>query len=64
MADHALFAHKAFRQTTQSHRPVGNGRRGSQFMCGTKGEGKPIGLGGALPQERTLSGNVYTLIGR
>jgi hypothetical protein len=64
MADHALFANKAFRQTTQSHRPVGNGRRGSQFMCGTKGEGKPIGLGGALPQERTLSGNVYTLTGR
>jgi hypothetical protein len=64
MADHNLFTHKAFRQTTQSHRSVGNGRRGSQFMCGTKGGGKPIGLAGALPRERTLSGNVYTLTGR
>ncbi|KAH0814763.1 hypothetical protein GEV33_008029 [Tenebrio molitor] len=54
---------RAFRQTTQSHRSVGNGRRGSQFMCGTKEGGKPIGLAGALPRERTLSGNVYTLIG-
>ncbi|KAH0816504.1 hypothetical protein GEV33_006287 [Tenebrio molitor] len=38
--------------------------RGSQFMCGTKRGGKPIGLAGALPRERTLSGNVYTLTGR
>ncbi|KAH0819452.1 hypothetical protein GEV33_003339 [Tenebrio molitor] len=45
-------------QTTQSHRSVANGRSGSQFMCGTKGGGKPVGLGGALPRERTLSGNV------
>jgi hypothetical protein len=40
---------------------VGNGSRGSQFMCGTKGGGKPIGLAGALPRKRTLSGNVDTL---
>jgi hypothetical protein len=64
MADHNLFTHKTFRQTTQSHRSVGNGRRGSQIMCGTKGGGKPIGLAGALPRERTLSDNVYTLTGR
>ncbi|KAJ3628538.1 hypothetical protein MTP99_015837 [Tenebrio molitor] len=64
MADHTLFAHKSFRQTTQSHRPVGNGRLGSQFVCGTKGGGKSIGLAGALPRERTLSGNVYTPTGR
>jgi hypothetical protein len=30
-------------------------------MCGTKGGGKPIGLAGALPRERTISGNVDTL---
>ncbi|KAH0819047.1 hypothetical protein GEV33_003744 [Tenebrio molitor] len=51
-------------RTTQSYRFVGNGRRGSRFMCGTKEGGKPIDLAGALPQERTLSGNVYTLTGR
>jgi hypothetical protein len=44
MADHNLFTHKAFGQTTQSHRSVGNERRDSQFMCWTKGGGKPIGL--------------------
>ncbi|KAH0810728.1 hypothetical protein GEV33_012063 [Tenebrio molitor] len=58
----AVFAlRRALRQTTQSHRSVDNGRRGLQFMCGTKGGGKPIGLAGALPRERTLSGNVYSL---
>jgi hypothetical protein len=59
MADHNLFTDKAFRQTTQSHPPVGNGRRGSHLgMCGTKGGGKPIDLAGALPRERTLNDNV------
>jgi hypothetical protein len=61
MADHNLFTLKAFRQTAQSHVRWATGSRGSQFMCGTKGGGKPIGLADALPRERTLSGNVDTL---
>ncbi|KAH0811726.1 hypothetical protein GEV33_011065 [Tenebrio molitor] len=38
----------------RTNQSVGNGRRGSQFMCGTKGGGKPIGLADVLPRERSL----------
>jgi hypothetical protein len=43
--------------------PPLRGQRASRFAIYVGG-GKPIGLAGALPRERTLSGNVYTLTGR
>jgi hypothetical protein len=43
--------------------PPFRGQRASRFAIYVGG-GKPIGLAGALPRERTLSGNVYTLTGR
>jgi hypothetical protein len=58
-ADHTALLKEDTRPTDPT--PVGKGRRTSEFMCGTKGGGKPIGLAGALPRERTLSGNVDTL---